>query len=105
MAVVLPWEHSVCEECFNRNAHAIWLVKYKCFERRTHRRGNIRVIIDKENVELVRVRPPPSAVSTFRGQFYMCNYVGACHRGNSCKYAHSELELNKWNTIKSVLGE
>ena len=101
MDLVLPWEHSVCEECLRRNSHAVWLVKYGCFGNHS-RQKSVNVVIDKENMVLVRVRPPPS--HNFRGQFYMCNRAGHCSRSN-CKFAHSALELDKWNAVKSMLGE
>ncbi len=103
MDLLLPWEHKVCEDCLKRNPHAIWLVKYGCFG--NHRwNKSVHVVIDNENMKLVRVRPPPSTIHNFRGQFHMCKGAGHCSR-SSCKFAHSALELDKWNAIKSMLGE
>lgn len=103
MDVVLPWEHTVCEECLRRNSHAIWLVKYGCFGGHSFRK-KVRVVIDCEGVELVRVRAPPRTISTFRGQFEMCQQALRCKNGNKCAYAHSSIELDKWNAVKSILG-
>lgn len=102
--IILPWQHRVCGQCLKQNPHAVWLVKYQCFGgHKTNKRNNVLVVIDHEQMALTQIRPPPETFYNFRGRFYMCHYVSNCHRGDGCKYAHSQLELDYWNTLKTIV--
>ena len=102
---LLPWEHLVCSKCLRVNAHAIWLVKLKCFDSKSHRNEEeVLVVIDPDRVKMTRVRPLPENYATFRGRFWMCRDVlkrGTCNLPHS--YPHSQVECDSWNTKKTIL--
>ena len=104
---LLPWEHQVCPQCLHQNPHAIWLVKYGCFERFLHRFNEetqpVTVVIDHETMEMVQLRPLPSYIS-FRGQFVMCRFMNDCRKGDRCKFPHSKAERDAWNAKKFILN-
>lgn len=104
---LLPWEYRVCPQCLRQNPHAIWLVKYGCFERSLHKdmKGTepVNVVIVQETMEMVRLRPLPSH-SSFDGQFIVCRFKDNCRRGYSCKSPHSKAEKDAWNAKKYILN-
>lgn len=101
---LLPWEHRVCPKCLYQNPHAIWLVKYGCFERFLHEdTPPVTVIVVHETMEMIRIRPLPHNWSSFRGYFDMCRYRSGCQRRYQCKFPHSKAEQRAWNAKKAIL--
>lgn len=103
---LLPWEHYVCSKCLQLNPYAIWLVKFKCFQRSLHKRyaEEVIVVIEPGSMKLIEVRPLPENYDRFRGKFWMCRDVvkhGSCDSYHS--YAHSEVEYDSWNAKKTIL--
>ena len=105
--ILLPWEHQVCPKCLYQNQHAIWLVKYGCFEQFLHKFGKgtepVVVVIVHETMEMVRLRPLPRTSFQFRGSFDMCRFKSKCQRGLQCNFPHSKVELDTWNAKKAIL--
>lgn len=105
----MPWEHFVCSKCHQENPFAIWLTKQHCFEphRLEHQRAErILVVVDPESMKMVKIRPvPPKGFTSFRGRFYKCRFFPNCRSGPDCNYAHSDAELDTWNSKKILTGE
>ena len=104
---LLPWEHEVCKHCFFQNPHAIWLVKYGCFEHFLHKFGEetpLVVVIVHKTMELVRIRPLPDNWSYVEDQFIVCKYKDRCKKGNHCPFPHSKAEQDIWNTKKVIMN-
>lgn len=102
---LMPWEHHVCSACLQRNPHAIWLVKCRCFEPQQHRgEEQVLVIIDHACMVMVRIRPLPHHLSHFRGEFMECRNYPNCYHNTECKFAHSKAECDTWNIKKRILG-
>ena len=99
-----PWEHEVCQQCYNDNPNAIWLVKVGCFKPHQHGGTTTRVVIDHEHMDLVTIR----AVSTQlwrRSKFKPCHFGDNCYR-SSCWFPHSDHEVDLWNIkTRLVKGE
>ena len=95
----------MCSKCLQLNPHAIWLVKFKCFKRSSHRYvEEVIVVIEPNSMKLIEVRPLPENYDTFRGKFWMCRDVvkhGVCDKSHA--YAHSEVEYDSWNAKKTIL--
>lgn len=102
---LLPWEHYVCSKCLRMNPHAIWLVKFKCFEKSSHGyEEEVIVVIESDFMKLIEVRPLPKNYDSFRGKFWMCRGIlkhGVCDQSHS--YAHSQAEYDSWNAKKTIL--
>ena len=95
----------MCSKCLRMNPHAIWLVKFKCFEKSSHRyEEEVIVVIESNFMKLIEVRPLPENYDSFRGKFWMCRGIlkhGVCDQSHS--YAHSQAEYDSWNAKKTIL--
>ena len=101
---LMPWEHSVCSTCLQRNPHSIWLVKCRCLEPQQHRRAkHTTVIIDHDCMEMVTIRPLPHNHEQFQGHFVKCWHYPNCSDGTTCRFAHSKAERDTWNIKKRIL--
>ena len=99
-----PWEHEVCELCFNDNPNAIWLVKVRCFKPHAHSRfhnTNVRVVIDHRRMAMVTVRRVSTGLWRI-AKFRPCHKGDSCGRKLRCWFPHSQYEVDMWN-IKSRL--
>ena len=99
-----PWEHEVCQLCFNDNPNAIWLVKVYCFKPQSLRHINsdtIHVVIDHERMAMVSVRRVSTGLWRIV-RFRLCSKGDNCGRKWRCWFPHSQQEVDMWN-IKSRL--
>ena len=101
--LLMPWEHSVCSECFQNNPYAIWLIKQQCFQPRRHQNAfQIIIAIDQNYMDMVNIRPLPPNYAQFRGGFVECwNYQ--CPDGTACHFAHSKIEADTWSIKKRMI--
>ena len=101
---LMPWEHSVCSACLQRNPHSVWLVKRRCFEPHQHGRTEQTIVtIDHSCMEMVTIRPLPHYHQQFQGEFVECQHYPNCRRGTLCNFAHSKAECDTWNIKKRIL--
>lgn len=102
---LLPWEHKVCQKCFYHNPHAIWLVKYGCFQQFLHEDAQkATVVIVHDTMEMIKVRPLPRNWSKFDGDYILCQFKNNCKRRNMCLFPHSKAEQDTWNAKKTILN-
>ena len=105
---LLPWEHKVCKECLFQNPHAIWLVKFGCFDHFLHKfrykTSSVTVVVVHEKIELVRVRPLPDTWLDVDGSFNMCQFGGKCRKGDRCLSPHFKAENDTWNIKLQILN-
>ena len=105
---LLPWEHEVCKKCFFHNPHAIWLIKFGCFDHFMHNFSDeapmVIVVIVHETMELVRVRPLPDNRPDVYDSFDMCQFGGRCRNRDRCLLPHSVAEKDTWNVKLLILN-
>ena len=92
-----PWEHEVCQLCFNENPNAVWLVKVGCFKPHQHEISRVRVVIDHECMAMASLRTVSTVLFWRIGKYKMCDKMPNCNRGSRCLFPHSRYELDMWN--------
>ena len=99
--VVVPWEHWVCTQCLQDNPYAVWLIKLKCFNPTHHHYPDEKTLVSIEpsTMMLVKMRPLPQCAWTIQGN---CRRYPNCAKGDACTYAHSIVEQDTWNFIKTL---
>ena len=97
----------MCSQCFEDNKFAVWLAKVQCFE--PHRHHYLKnqvdhrlVVIDKQSMSLVEIRPLPARDCWPEGLFTLCKRLPQCNKRN-CQHSHSPQELDTWNAKRSLI--
>ena len=90
-AVVVPWEHWVCSQCWQGNPYAVWLIKLRCFKPNYHRGqwGWTLVSIEPSSMRLVEMRQPPSSMVD---QFHSASHWNTAREGNAVSFL-----IQRWN--------
>ena len=103
-AVVVPWEHWVCSQCWQGNHYAVWLIKLRCFKPNYHRGqwGWTLVSIEPSSMRLVEMRQPPANIEQRGGPVPLCQSLEHCPRRQRCQFPHSEVEYHTWEFIREL---
>ena len=95
----------VCLECYRDNNSAVWLSYLTCIRPNEHTDSNtITVVVSDQQLVPVRSADHLSRLNVSRIE--MCRHDPShCPRGERCRFAHSEEELNywRWERAKDIL--